>query len=806
MRKNIRFSKQLWHVSKLVMVISILFLLNACSSDATTPDGVNQEANTLVEEILVSSSFGRDNAQVLDGSVIKGKVYLFMAETLGLSEVVLYIDKASDELSQEPYSVVKYNGLETSVAADFIDTEIFEDGVHVLTARIRHSDGSVREVNATFLVDNNDELSNQLLVSSSSTRANAVKLGTNPVSGSVYIFIIPRERVRQISYYLNDANRANRPRQIERIVQYDFGGTEDNGNARAFDTRRLKNGTNTITAEIKFASGRSEIVSKSFTVANGNTGTPAPTGPTPTPGSLPLDLTGKAPQQKSLRVNVSKPNGAKKATIVLGVYGANRYGEGALHVNGKGFVRLFGRSASLDYYKSSTKLSFTTSADIWLSGENELVFKHVYAEGFRIESVNIRFDDGETASPSPSPSPTPAPSPAPTPSPTSPSPNTGNLQLRGNPNFRVSSMSAEEQKWYAWLWDAIDNARPIPNATSLALSGDIFTYRGFLQSYINSLLAAFRVTGDLRLLDEVDRLGQLMRSKLADTNGDGYLNWVDKWSDNSKFRGKDTQMAFDLKAHALVAQIAWALHNNRDLRSPSGANYGAHADYWKNYLVNHFEKKWRKRNGISSGFPFATYIGFHTIHSFMKWHHYMGKLTGNSTYTREAERMAKVFWQEEFKEVSSRNGTAIVWARGLISKGKREYYLMPQDYARFVVQDAVDLHFEGFSYYKSNTNMKKFANMLTGFVLTDSSYRSFARDVGGGVSRAGIPASSGKWSKMVPTRFAESSWSFLANWDSSGKVEEAAKKVFNDVEYMRYDPPPRRVFIPAAMFVTERLN
>ena len=788
------------HYWQTLFVVSVMLFLNACSTNTSPDSQSSAEPDTFVEDILVGSSLDRASATVLDGSVITGKTYIFMADTRGIAQVALYLDKDEGSVSQEPYSTIKYDGLETSVAADYIDTEIFQDGIHVLTADIQKLDGSTKQVNATFLVDNKSELADKLLVSSSSSRRDAVLLGSRVLSGNSYIFVVPKDKTRQVLFYFNDPQRKNRPKQVERIAQYDFAGTANNGSAQAFNTRGQSNGRYSVTAEIWSASGRAKVVTQSFSIDN-SSNAPQPQEPSTTPGNLPLDLTGTAPQQKSVKVNVTKPNNAKKATITLGVFGANRYGEGALYINGKGFVRLFGRNASKDFYRKSTKISFDTSADLWRNGQNELLFKHVFAEGYKIESIDVRFDGGGTQSPTPSPTPTP-----PAPTPTSPSPNTGSYQLRGNPNFSVSSLSAEEQKWYSWLWQAIDNPRPIPDATALAKSGDVFTYRGILQAYVHALLAAFRVTGDLRLLDEVDRLGQLMRSKLSDTNGDGYLNWIDKWSSASKFRGKDTNMAFDLKAHALVAEIAWALHNNRDLRSPSGRNYGANADYWKNYLVNHFEAKWRKRNGISSGFPFAQHIGFHTMHSFMKWHYYMGKLTGKGAYTREAERMANVFWQQEFKSVSSKYGTAVVWSRGLLSAGGQEKYLMPQDYARFVVQEAVDLHFEGFSHYKSNSNMKKFANTLTGFVISDSTYRSFSRDVGGGVSRAGIPASATNWPKMVQTRFAESSWAFLANWDSSGKAAAAATKVFNDVEYMRYNPPPRRVFIPAAMFVRERLN
>jgi len=399
--------------------------------------------------------------------------------------------------------------------------------------------------------------------------------------------------------------------------------------------------------------------------------------------------------------------------------------------------------------------------------------------------------------------------------------------LRGNPDFTTNSLTTEQRTWYDRLWAAIDNPEQYPNATELAQSDDIYAYRGDLQDYTNALLTAFRMTGDLRLLDEVSRISELMRAELSDPwrdtleggNGkkDGYLNWVTRYnpSSNRQFIGKDTQMAYDLKAHAHVALFAWAFENNRDLKSPGGYDYAQQANFWEDYLVNHFEAKWRKRNGKATGFPFAETVGLHTYHSFMKWHYYMGKLTGKGAYTKEAERMANVLWQNEFKEVSTKYGTGLVWARAVLSmldKGSAKYkslnYLHPQDYARYVVQEAIDLHFEGFNRYAEDATLEKMANTLADFVITNDKLESYARDIGGGKSRAGIPASDANWSKMTKWRFAESSWSHLAAWDkkSNNKIEKTSEEVYKAVSNAAYGKDPTRVFIPVGMLVAETLN
>ena len=534
-----------------------------------------------------------------------------------------------------------------------------------------------------------------------------------------------------------------------------------------------------------------------------------PSGGDPSGGgssTLSVSLMGKAPEKKTVTFRVDKPERTDKASLKLRAYDADKWSKGKLYINGNGPVRLFGEQANSANHNTSKTLTFSTPSYWWKDGDNKLEFVHDNSEGFRIERGEVSFSTPQSAPPNPTPS--------------TPTDKKG-YALRGNPSFSKYKLSTEQRRWYDALWQAIDNDNQVPDATSLAKSDNSYKYRGDLQDYVTALLTAFRLTGDLRLLDEVDRLGQLMRAELEDgwrgtkdgTNGkkDGFLNWVNRHDTLSEYAGKDTQRAYDMKANALVAMMAWALHNNRDLKSPSGINYGAHADYWENYLVNHFEAKWRKRNGISSGFPFVKHYTLHTYHSFMKWHYYMGKLTGKSAYTKEAERMADVLWKNEFKETSSRYGTALVWARGVRSKiassqQSLSNFQMPQTYARYVVQEAVDLHFEGFDRYKSSSTLQKMANAFADFMIDDGS-DSFARDIGGGKTRAGIPASSSsKWGRMSQPRFAESSWSYLAAWDKSDKIEKVAREAFYDVSNKKYNREPKRVFIPVGMLVKETLD
>src|SRR5690606_5818830 len=101
------------------------------------------------------------------------------------------------------------------------------------------------------------------------------------------------------------------------------------------------------------------------------------------------------------------------------------------------------------------------------------------------------------------------------------------------------------------------------------------------------------------------------------------LNWVWKQDHDKYHQGKDLNKLDEIKTHSILASVAYALDVNRDLSSPGGRSYGAHADFWEHYLVDHFEAKWRERADVPTAFPFILRPHTHTYHSWLKWHYYM---------------------------------------------------------------------------------------------------------------------------------------------------------------------------------------
>jgi len=78
--------------------------------------------------------------------------------------------------------------------------------------------------------------------------------------------------------------------------------------------------------------------------------------------------------------------------------------------------------------------------------------------------------------------------------------------LAGNPAFDPGEMPADMQLWYDRLWGAINNPNIYPNPTGVAMSGDLYGMGRTLHSHVMALIAAFRATGDLQLVAEIDRL------------------------------------------------------------------------------------------------------------------------------------------------------------------------------------------------------------------------------------------------------------------------------------------------------------
>jgi glucose/arabinose dehydrogenase/N-acetylneuraminic acid mutarotase len=122
----------------------------------------------------------------------------------------------------------------------------------------------------------------ELRVSASADRSASTLLdGRGDISGNAYVFTRPETGVTRVLFWLDDPARSGPPRRTEAGAPYDFAGTNADATKTAvpFNTTTIANGQHTITAQIDYSSGSTEVVTATFAVDNA-TGCPATGCPT----------------------------------------------------------------------------------------------------------------------------------------------------------------------------------------------------------------------------------------------------------------------------------------------------------------------------------------------------------------------------------------------------------------------------------------------------------------------------------------------------------------------------------------------
>ncbi|ADI13647.1 hypothetical protein [Truepera radiovictrix] len=309
----------------------------------------------------------------------------------------------------------------------------------------------------------------------------------------------------------------------------------------------------------------------------------------------------------------------------------------------------------------------------------------------------------------------------------------------------------------------------------MADSGDLYVYGRNMNHYLTSLILAYRTTGDRRLVQQIDTVMNRMQGTLRDTTGDGFRNWRYLRSGSGSFYGRDTHEMDEMMTHSVVAAAAYTLRQ---------AGFNSSADFWTNYLRNDFEAKWRRRKGVRSGFPFLTRNLMHPYVQWIRYHHYMGKLTGDSGYTAEARRMARIV-ENNMRSVNTPSGTGYVWDHRVQLSGRASNGCQPMVYVRLTTQGLADLATQGVF---SNTFMQRVANGMAhvGLKSTDGQL-------------AGNICGSGTYSNRSAVR--NFPYAQIASWDRSGRLRTAAERVYNATERHNLSQP-RLYNLPATMVFT----
>lgn len=372
----------------------------------------------------------------------------------------------------------------------------------------------------------------------------------------------------------------------------------------------------------------------------------------------------------------------------------------------------------------------------------------------------------------------------------------GTYSLQGDPNFSPSQLSPEMQEWHARTLEGIEQVRQnrtVNDPETSATSGNLFLIGRYLNVYITNLLTSLRVTGDLTFLDEADRLMELTRLDLVDTNGDGYRNWLYKNTDPkvSEIYMTDEAEMDEMLTHSLVASFAAALKANEAL----DPRYAEHAAFWTDYLQNDFEAKWRRRNDKPTGLPVLDFSLTHPYIQFIRYHHYMYELTDDPAYEAEALRRAELV-PLQVREVFTPSGPAYVWdQRFLPDSDAGQLACQPLVYLQFTFQAFQDLAVEGVEVFDTSF-MQRVATTMTDLIMQDS-YRLLAPDVCGGVFQKGLFSEASD--RGVPFFFVNFPYATIGKWDATGKIEQAVREAYDKVDFedMHYFMGPLN--LPAAM-------
>lgn len=333
------------------------------------------------------------------------------------------------------------------------------------------------------------------------------------------------------------------------------------------------------------------------------------------------------------------------------------------------------------------------------------------------------------------------------------------FSIVGDPTFLVDNLPSEMQTWHERLWGAINHPNEYPDPDELAGSNDTYKLGRQFNDYISALMAAFRATGDLSLLDEADRLMEIARGQLKDTNGDGYLNWLWKHEPSSEYYNKDTHRMDEAMTHSLVAMMAYALKSNASFKS----KYAEHAQFWGDYMENHYIPKWEKRGGTNNTLT-------HPNVSEMRMYYYLFKLTGKSSYLEEAkkreDRLAEHF------QTSPDVNAAYIWTHRISTTDPLGW--QPVNYAHYVMNFIEDLAMEGVGRFKSDSYMEHFAATWRDLVYTDGTSTMSDLIDGSGSRGFSIYNNAG-----------------LARWDKTQKLFELNEKAYQE----------NKIHVPAYMLM-----
>ena len=316
-----------------------------------------------------------------------------------------------------------------------------------------------------------------------------------------------------------------------------------------------------------------------------------------------------------------------------------------------------------------------------------------------------------------------------------------------NPSFTVDALDAEAQIWYerVRLEIAAESSRVCPpagtapeaypvdyggSATLSACSGVKHYIGRSVNTWVTALLSVFRMTGDRALLEEVDRVMELARAQLADTNGDGWRNFKSLASVTST----DFNLKEDDLSHAFIPEVIYAFRKNAAY-STAAHDYTAHADAWLGYLRNDFEAKWAGRSGTRATEGIPVHRLMHPFIDMVRYTTYMTKvLPDDARYARLSQRLGATALAE-FRTDTTPNGEAFVWShevRGYAGISPSECLTFQMGtYPTETMHTFLDLALEGVAGFADPAKLQKLSRTVSESILAPNPIGFMYKDVGG---------------------------------------------------------------------------
>lgn len=310
-------SQGYWAASKGIFIYSGLFLLHEVSamnvfllrtllllSSSLLALSINPSEAAEVE-LLFSISPERTSPAVLNGALISGNVYIFVAPSKEVRQVRFYLDDPTmlnPPIRLERFESYDFSGTDQKTGKAYpYDTARLEPGDHTISSQIEFRDGSLEIAQASFKYFPPDAplalISNaELMVSTAAGRADPVALDQSSLNGDAYIFVAQASGVKQIAFYLDDPDMLHIPVKIERFEAYDFAGTDDTTKtAYPYDLSKIMEGKHTLVARIDFIDDSFRTLQADFVSSKSLVQVPVATpSPAPKPTSAPAPVLGAA--------------------------------------------------------------------------------------------------------------------------------------------------------------------------------------------------------------------------------------------------------------------------------------------------------------------------------------------------------------------------------------------------------------------------------------------------------------------------------------------------------------------------------